>query len=1340
MATLASDGSQPPALTSLPNPPVPPPASAPPGTPITHVGKYTLYETIGEGAFGKVKLGINRETSERVAVKIMDKKEIREQDLSAQVRREIYIMRSLAHKHIVRMYEVLTSNTKLYIVMELVTGGELFDRLERHGRVDESLARQYFQQLVDGVDFCHKSGVAHRDLKPENLLVDANGDIKITDFGFSAMKSVDANAGLLYTQCGTPDYCAPEIIERADEGYNGAKVDVWSCGIILYALLVGRLPFREEQTDKLYDLILACQVAYPTFISADAQDLVSRLLVRNPAHRLPLAEIKRHPWFLVDYKGDDARALRKPAFYNKGGVPRRPAIPLSPVAASSSVCSTQLQFPSSPPPPVAQYPSSSTPPPPSPLASQPAPPLEEPAAFSTVETVNTPLVEAAAGPGRVAMLVRAHEKNSSPVDPTNPPTHAIFTRVQDRPATPASQQHRAAGRAIPVQQQPQPPVAVPDESALRYEDDESATISTGQADDEFERSSSTSSADSRLLAPVHAEPDVDPSEPDSVEDYQNRPVPFLNLPNTERFARHQTAQEIRVPHQQTSVQRHRSDANVRPAVRHQQMHQQQQQPAQQSQSTHPPSAPLPLLFGSLQPAPQQYARSGSPSGSTAVIGVRAGSPFRRPMGSTNGGLNGPSSGDLRGIILSNRGMRQQSDLSNQGSSPVLCSPSSPQHPLQQFAAKTSSFRSAGHALQGNTVPWHDNGSTDDMSWMGTLSDQLSMRMWNLMARWRSLAHEPTSHNALQELRLELRSIHSSMSTIAEAEEKLQVYTQFMSLFSKLALSDTSVEANILSSSANGTVSPSLFGVRSVAGSADLEMGGRGSGGMVSRMPTDMSSEDENVSYSPTIVYEGSRNKSDLARRRDMSDLLSRWIRRYSNNSNVAGGSGTGLSTRENSTDDGAFGGGASVCITGSDDGGISMDMAELQRLMRQNQGGRDDSNLADEFERLMRVSALGSGIGLANGNGVPGDGADSSPSPSPPVLSSSSQATMTTEWGRAGMNGGTNRRPAPAEYVPVSFANINGNGNGNGGGRVGRVGESQSQPLPQSQQQPMSLPASAIISHGPSTMSLSNSDINGVGTGRRGANRRNGTAASMGLDDVEYYGPDKRFMSVKVKGVLTQIKARNQRALETRTWFSSSQEPEVIIHILSTILHNMGARVALKKETKRKLKCQMPLHDDRVLFAGIELAVSEDGLTTVSFKRSRADRGRTDTLSFTTFYETTREQFIAEVQARCNRRGPRGSAAGGAGVKRKPVNRPLQEAPLEQQHLSYQMMTADTSVVVAAATAVLPSSAPDPAQSQSQPHLTKFFAQSARSSVRSTAGTNGPAAARMTPRAASDMR
>jgi serine/threonine protein kinase len=235
-----------------------------------------------------------------------------------QVRRDIYIMRSLRHKHIVRMYEVPTSDTKLYFVMELVTCGELFERLEEYWRVDESLARHFFHQLVDGVDFCHKRGVSHRDLWLDNLLLDANGDIKITPFAFSSMLGNDVNFGLLYTQCITPDYCAPERIEGANEGYNGAKADVWSCGIIMYALLVGALPFQEQETDRLYDLILACDVHYPSLISLLAKDLLSRLIVRDPVKRLTLAETKRHEWFLVEFIGDDARLLKTPAFYNKG--------------------------------------------------------------------------------------------------------------------------------------------------------------------------------------------------------------------------------------------------------------------------------------------------------------------------------------------------------------------------------------------------------------------------------------------------------------------------------------------------------------------------------------------------------------------------------------------------------------------------------------------------------------------------------------------------------------------------------------------------------------------------------------------------------------------------------------------------------------------------------------------------------------------------------------------------------------------------------------------------------------------------------------------------------------
>lgn len=271
----------------------------------------------------RVKIAVHNETKQRVAIKIMDKREIRDQDFTSQVRREIYIMRSLVHKHIVRLHEVLTSDTRLYIVMELVTGGELFDRIE-HGRIPEDLARKYFQQLVDGVDFCHKRGVAHRDLKPENLLINEHGDIKITDFGFSSMKGRDVNAGLLYTQCGTPDYCAPEIIDSAKEGYNGAKVDAWSSGIILYALLTDRLPFQEQDTEKLYDLILACKVNYPPQISSPARDLLEHLLVRDPSKRYDFQKVKRHPWFLVNYEGDDAKLIKKRPFFIKG--PKRPQV------------------------------------------------------------------------------------------------------------------------------------------------------------------------------------------------------------------------------------------------------------------------------------------------------------------------------------------------------------------------------------------------------------------------------------------------------------------------------------------------------------------------------------------------------------------------------------------------------------------------------------------------------------------------------------------------------------------------------------------------------------------------------------------------------------------------------------------------------------------------------------------------------------------------------------------------------------------------------------------------------------------------------------------------------
>ncbi len=217
-------------------------------------------------------------------------------------------MKALKHKNIVNLRQVLTSSSKLYIVMDLVTGGELFTKILNEGKLEENVARRYFQQLVDGIEYCHRRGVCHRDLKPENLLIDeTTGELKITDFGLSAMKGASTTEELLHTQCGSPNYCAPEIIARHKQGYNGAKVDAWSCGIILFALLAGFLPFYDENTKVLYRMIQRDDVKFPRKFPPEAKDLVLKLLHKEPERRYTLQDVKKHPWFAVGYDGADPR-------------------------------------------------------------------------------------------------------------------------------------------------------------------------------------------------------------------------------------------------------------------------------------------------------------------------------------------------------------------------------------------------------------------------------------------------------------------------------------------------------------------------------------------------------------------------------------------------------------------------------------------------------------------------------------------------------------------------------------------------------------------------------------------------------------------------------------------------------------------------------------------------------------------------------------------------------------------------------------------------------------------------------------------------------------------------
>nr|XP_016514837.1 PREDICTED: CBL-interacting serine/threonine-protein kinase 24-like [Nicotiana tabacum]XP_016514838.1 PREDICTED: CBL-interacting serine/threonine-protein kinase 24-like [Nicotiana tabacum] len=172
------------------------------------LGKYELGRTIGEGAFSKVKFAQNTETGENVAIKVLAKSTILKNKMVEQIKREISIMKIVRHPCIVRLHEVLASRTKIYIIMEFVTGGELFDKIVHQVRLPEKEARRYFQQLIDAVAHCHSKGVYHRDLKPENLLLDCQDNLKVSDFGLSAFPQQGVD--LLHTTCGTPNYIAPE--------------------------------------------------------------------------------------------------------------------------------------------------------------------------------------------------------------------------------------------------------------------------------------------------------------------------------------------------------------------------------------------------------------------------------------------------------------------------------------------------------------------------------------------------------------------------------------------------------------------------------------------------------------------------------------------------------------------------------------------------------------------------------------------------------------------------------------------------------------------------------------------------------------------------------------------------------------------------------------------------------------------------------------------------------------------------------------------------------------------------------------------------------------------------
>ncbi|MED6131778.1 CBL-interacting serine/threonine-protein kinase 6 [Stylosanthes scabra] len=258
-------------------------------------GKYELGRLLGTGTFAKVYHARNVETGKSVAMKVVGKEKVIKVGMMEQIKREISVMKMVNHPHIVALHEVMASKSKIYIAMELVRGGELFNKIATRGRMREDLARLYFHQLISAVDFCHSRGVYHRDLKPENLLLDHNGNLKVSDFGLSTFSEHLRQDGLLHTTCGTPAYVSPEVLAR--KGYDGAKADIWSCGVIMFVLLAGCLPFQDDNLVAMYKKIYRGDFKCPPWFSGDARRLITKLLDPNPNTRITISKIMESPWF-----------------------------------------------------------------------------------------------------------------------------------------------------------------------------------------------------------------------------------------------------------------------------------------------------------------------------------------------------------------------------------------------------------------------------------------------------------------------------------------------------------------------------------------------------------------------------------------------------------------------------------------------------------------------------------------------------------------------------------------------------------------------------------------------------------------------------------------------------------------------------------------------------------------------------------------------------------------------------------------------------------------------------------------------------------------------------------
>uniref|UniRef100_A0A8I6X1R2 non-specific serine/threonine protein kinase n=2 Tax=Hordeum vulgare subsp. vulgare TaxID=112509 RepID=A0A8I6X1R2_HORVV len=297
------------------------------------MNRYELGRILGHGTFAKVYHARSLMCNHSVAIKVIDKEKVLRVGMIERIKREISVMRLVRHPNIVQLHEVMASKTKIYFVMEHVRGGDLFSRVAK-GRLREEVARKFFQQLIAAIDFCHSRGVYHRDLKLENLLIDDTDNIKVSDFGLSALRESLGPDDLLHTTCGTPSYVAPEIINN--KGYDGATADVWSCGVILFVLLAGYLPFHDSNLMEMYRKIGKSEFKSPHWFSYDVSKILGKLLDPNPETRITIEKLVEDPWFKAEYR--PAVLLAQPhGSKSLKSVQYKPTIPLAQRHGSKSM-------------------------------------------------------------------------------------------------------------------------------------------------------------------------------------------------------------------------------------------------------------------------------------------------------------------------------------------------------------------------------------------------------------------------------------------------------------------------------------------------------------------------------------------------------------------------------------------------------------------------------------------------------------------------------------------------------------------------------------------------------------------------------------------------------------------------------------------------------------------------------------------------------------------------------------------------------------------------------------------------------------------------------------------